>query len=159
MSRYNHLQMPARGQKTLPDDPPVRKVTVQQKVVQAPNTSVTAPNNSDSFRRYPKVVPHDPSGRGHRGKHWAKPGRGVVANIVKDLNRGVVPTNVNNYEYEQRKMSDDSVRRNFSNTSKVSQDNENLHSTNWSKSTNKSKLRTVFLKLSNSSRTQNKENQ
>ena len=128
MSRYNDLQMPARGQKTLPDEPPVRKVTIQQKVVQAPSTSVAAPNNTDSFRRYPKVAPHDPSGRGHRGKHWAKPGRGVVANIVKDLNRGVVPTNVNNREYGQRKMSDDSVGMNFPYSSKLQNLEENRDS-------------------------------
>ena len=122
MSRHNDLQKPARGLKSLPDEPLVRKVTVQQKVVQAPNNSVAATDNSDSFRRYPKVAPHDASGRGHRGKHWAKPGRGVVANIVKDLNRGVPTTNVNNHEYGQRKMSDDSVKTatNFSHISRVS---------------------------------------
>ncbi|XP_028393791.1 sporulation-specific protein 15-like [Dendronephthya gigantea] len=70
------------------DQLPVRKVTIQQKVVQPMNTSVATTNNDfDSFRRYPTVVSHDPSGRGHRGKNWAKPTRGVVANIVKDLDQ------------------------------------------------------------------------
>ena len=53
------------------------------------NTSVATTNAVESLRRYPTVVSHDPSGRGYRGKSWAKPTRGVVANIVKDLNRGV----------------------------------------------------------------------
>ncbi|CAB3993748.1 Hypothetical predicted protein [Paramuricea clavata] len=107
MSRHNDLHKPARRQNSLPDELPVRKVTIQQKTVQPLNTSVAATNNSDSFRRYPNVVSHDPSGRGHRGRHWAKPSRGVVANIVKDIDRGVVPNNAS--EYDERKMSDDSV--------------------------------------------------
>ena len=121
MSRHHDPHKPARRQNSLPDEPPpVRKVTIQQKTVQPLTTSVAATNNSDSFRRYPNAASHDPSGRGHRGRHWAKPSRGVVANIVKDIDRGVVPNNLS--EYDQRKMSDDSVRTgtNFSNTSRVS---------------------------------------
>ena len=123
MSRYNDVPKPTYRPNSLPDEPIFRKVTIQQKVVQPRNTSVTTTNNPDSFRSYPNVISHNPSGRGHRGKYWTKPSRGVVANMVKDLDRGVVPNNVNN-EYGQRKMSDDSVRNetNFSNTSKVSKD-------------------------------------
>ena len=92
MSKHN-LQRPAHRLNNHPDEPPVRKVTIQQRVVQPRNTSAPSTNNSDSFRRYSNVVSHDPSGRGNRGKNWAKPYRGVVANIVKDLDRGVVPNN------------------------------------------------------------------
>lgn len=103
MSRHNDLQRPAHWLNNDPDEPPVRKVTIQQKVVQPRNTS-------DSFRRYPNVISHDPSGRGNRGKNWAKPSRGVVANIVKDIDRGIIPNNVNNNEYAERKTRDDPVK-------------------------------------------------
>ena len=110
MSRHNDLQKPAHRLNNHADNPPVRKVTIQQKVVQPRNTSAHFTDNSDSFRRHPNVVSHDPSSRGNRGKNWAKPSRGVVANIVKDLDRGVIPNNVNNNEYAERKTRNDPVK-------------------------------------------------
>ena len=109
MSERHDLQKPDYGRYSPHEEPPVRKVTIQQKVVQPLNTSVLTTNNSDSFRRYPTVVSHNPSGRGHRGKNWAKPSRGVVAHIVKDLDRGVARHNVDSNEFGERRKSDDTM--------------------------------------------------
>lgn len=77
--------IPARERANSFPENVIRKVTIQQTVIQPANTSVALTECVDHIRRYPKVEYHDPSNRGHRGKYPVRPTRGAAIKSMKGL--------------------------------------------------------------------------
>ena len=81
MASYEGHDHSRKRANSLPENS-IRKVTIQQTTVKPVTACVAHTAFVENNRRYPKVEFHDPSTRGHRGKHPVKLSRGVVMQAV-----------------------------------------------------------------------------